>query len=312
MNRRIFIGRAAAASAALVAGGQWTACTYGKSRQQREQPFRWAMGWILWRDFKGRDIPLSEAIQTLSELGLDGIEFSPRKGELEKHGFTRERFRDLLQEKKLAVSGNYFGGNFHDRTQTDTIRTAFGNTLENLRFYGARNVIIGPPGRNVENIGEAIRATAPVLNELGRIANGAGIRLGLHPHVNTIVETPDEIDLIMELTDPQQVSLAPDTGHIRLGGGNALDIIRKYRDRLSYFHLKDSAGEFQRPHFGPNLRELGQGEIDFPGIMALLKEAGFSGWLNVEQDYTFTTPAESAAISANYIRHTLKPIVNDK
>jgi inosose dehydratase len=310
MNRRNFIGRAAAVSAALVAGSHWTACTHGKSRQSDKQ-LRWAMGWILWRDFKGRDIPLSEAIQTLSELGLDGIEFSPRKGELEKHGFTREGFRDLLQEKNIAVSGNYFGGNFHDRTQKEAIFSAFGNTLENLRFYGARNVIIGPPARSVENIEEAVRATAPVLNELGQIANDAGIRLGIHPHVNTIIETPDEIDLIMELTDPQQVSLVPDTGHIRLGGGQVVEIIRKYSDRLSYFHLKDSAGEFQRPHFGPNLRELGQGEIDFPAILSLLKETGFSGWMNVEQDYTFTTPAESAAISARYIHHTLKPILNE-
>jgi inosose dehydratase len=87
-----------------------------------------------------------------------------------------------------------------------------------------------------------------------------------------------------------------------------VEIVRKYSDRLSYFHLKDSAGEFKRPDFGPNLRELGQGEVDFPSILKILKEIKFSGWLNVEQDYTFTTPAESAGISANYIREKLKPI----
>jgi inosose dehydratase len=266
------------------------------------------MGWILWRDFKGRDVPLSEAIRDIAKLGLNGIEFSPRKDELSLHGFTRESFHDLLRDNGLELSGNYFGGAFHDGAQRDSITAAFRTTLDNLQFYGAENVIIGPPGRVDGDNLPLIRASAPLLNELGRIAADAGVRLGIHPHVNTIIETPEEIDLAMELTDPQYVSLAPDTGHIRLGGGDVLQIVGKYRDRLSYFHLKDSAGAFDRPHFAPNLRELGQGEIDFPAILNLLKEIGFKGWLNVEQDYTVTTPAESAAVSANYIHTVLKAV----
>jgi inosose dehydratase len=306
MNRRIFIKNVAITSAAMVAGSSLVSCTDRKNPQAKN--LRWAMGWILWRDFKSQNIPLAEAIKNLADLKLDGIEFSPRKGELEKHGFTRESFRELLADKKLAVSGNYFGGKFYDKNEKDNILTAFKNTMENLKFYGAKNVIIGPPDRINGDIKELVRETAPVLNELGKIATDAGIALGLHPHVNTIIEAPDEIDLIMELTDPTFVHLAPDTGHIRLGGGNPLEIIRKYGDRLSYFHLKDSDGVFQRPDFGPNLRELGNGVVDFPGILAFLKEIKFSGWLNVEQDYTVTTPAESAAVSAKYIHSTLKPI----
>jgi inosose dehydratase len=307
MDRRNFIKNVALTSAAMMAGQHLISCT-GKINPQEEKNIRWSMGWILWRDFKGANIPLAEAIQNLSDLKLDGIEFSPRKGELEKQGFTRESFKELLAEKKLSVSGNYFGGKFYDEKEKENILTSFKSTLENLKFYGAKNVIIGPPGRIEGDNKELIRGTAPVLNELGKIANDAGITLGLHPHVNTIIETPDEIDLIMELTDPQFVHLAPDTGHIRLGGGNPLEIIRKYSDRLSYFHLKDSDGAFQRPDFGPNLRELGNGVIDFPGILAYLKEIKFSGWLNVEQDYTVTTPAESAAVSAKYIHSTLKRV----
>jgi inosose dehydratase len=149
---------------------------------------------------------------------------------------------------------------------------------------------------------------APFLNELGKIAADTGMEIGLHPHVNTIVETPAEIDLIMELTDPHFVGMAPDTGHIDLGGGNSLEIIKKYSSRLNYFHLKDVTGKFNRPSFGPNLRELGNGEVDFPGIMAFLKEIKFTGWLNVEQDNTELTPAESAKQSMHYINTKLKPI----
>src|SRR5512145_1447458 len=34
---------------------------------------RWAAGWLLWRDFKGRKIQLAEALRDLKEFGADGI-----------------------------------------------------------------------------------------------------------------------------------------------------------------------------------------------------------------------------------------------
>ena len=308
-----------ATASAVIAGAGAGFAGFGCSRPPKN--IRWSMGWILWRDFKNANIPLAEAIEDMSRLKLDGIEFTPRKDELSKFGFTRERFRDLLAEKKLLIAGNYFGGDFHDPYKRDDLLSAFKNTLENLQFYGAKNVVIGPPGRgnwsdyqhhasddNEMGISDKIRAMAPFLNELGRIAQDAGMEMGLHPHVNTIVEKPDEIDMAMELTDSRYVGMVPDTGHIQLGGADPKEIIRKYSSRLNYFHLKDTKGIFKRPNFGPNLRELGNGEIDFPSIMALLKEVGYKGWLNVEQDFTELTPKESAMLSMIYIDSKLKTV----
>lgn len=303
MDRRDFI-KSAAMSSLLFAGTGFISSSCLRQSNQ----IQWSMGWILWRDYKNEKIPLSKAIQDISKLGLNGIEFTPRKDELSKNGFTRESFRDLLKEKKLSVAGNYFGRKFYDPDQKETIISDFKETMENLNFYDSKIVVIGPPGRAEGDINEMIKGTAPVLNELGKMAQDNGLKVCLHPHVNTIVETPDEIDLIMKLTDPNYVLLAPDTGHIQLGGGNVVEIVRKYSDRLGYFHLKDTTGIFQRPSFGPNLRELGKGEVDFPGVMKILKEAKYTGWLNVEQDHTFMTPTESATESMNYIDTKLKPI----
>ena len=316
MDRRQFIKNAAIASALIAGGSNLVSCVAKAGTN-----VLWSMGWILWRDFQGGNFSVTEVVHTLSELGLEGIEFTPRKDELSKFGFTRESFRDLLAEKKLSIAGNYFGGDFHNPNKHDEILSAFKDTLENLKFYGAKHVIIGPPGRGnwtdyhhatadgVDiDISDKIRSMAPFLNSLGQIARDSGIETGLHPHVNTIVETPNEIDMIMELTNPKYVGMAPDTGHIQLGGGDPVEIIGKYSNRLCYFHLKDVKGAFERPNFGPNIRDLGKGEVDFQGVMKLLKEIGYKGWLNVEQDYTETTPQESAAESMAYINKTMKPI----
>jgi len=318
MDRRQFLKRVTAASA-LVAGSGLAG--YGCTPAP-EKNIRWAMGWILWRDFRGANIHIREAVDNIANLGLDGIEYTPRRDELARFDLTRESFRDLLTEKNLTVTANYFGGDFHDPNRRAQIMTEFMDRIENVKFYGAKNIVIGPPGRgnwsdyhhettddSVDIIPEKIKAMAPFINELGKIALDQGVETGIHPHTNTIVENPAEIDMIMELTDPQYVGLVPDTAHIELGGGDSVAIIRKYSDRLNYFHLKDSVGRtFERPRFEPYLREMGNGDIDFPAIMNILKEIGFKGWLNIEQDRTEMTPLESATQSVNYINSTLKPI----
>jgi sugar phosphate isomerase/epimerase len=273
------------------------------------ESIHWTMGMILWREYAARKISIQEVIQDLHDLGLDGIEYTPRPGELERSGLTRESFRDLLKEKGLAVSGHYWSAPFYDAGKKQDVLASFRETIDSLKFYGAENIIVGPGDRQLGDPADLIARSAPLLNELGKIAIDEGAQIGIHPHYNTFIEQPQEIHLAMQLTDPAYVFLSPDTGHIALGGGDAQEILRAYKDRLNYFHFKDVAGQVQRPHFERNLKELGKGSIDFPALMLLLKEIKFKGWINQEQDTTELTPRESAAQSMEYIKFlTIKDV----
>lgn len=299
MNRRHFIGSISSAVLAVDGMSPVTA-------MDSPGNIHWAMGMILWRGYAARKIPMQEVIRDLHDLGLDGIEYSPRPGELEKSGLTRESFRDLLREKGLAVSGHYWEAPFHDAGKQQQILASFQETIGSVKFYGANNIIVGPGGRQLGDPIDLITRSAPLLNELGKIALDQEVKIGIHPHYNTYIEQPKEIHLAMQLTDPRYVFLSPDTGHIALGGGDVLEILRAYKERLNYFHFKDVAGQVQRPDFGRNLRELGRGSIDFPAVMRFLKEIKFKGWINQEQDTTGLTPRESAAQSMDYINKKLK------
>jgi inosose dehydratase len=49
--------------------------------------------------------------------------------------------------------------------------------------------------------------------------------------------------------------------------------------------------------------ELGQGFVDFPALVDLLRTNGFTGWIVVETDVTqLPTALESATISRDYLR----------
>lgn len=307
MIRRDFLKNISALTVATGTGLWASTPTLAKDKK-----VKWAMGWLLWRDFKGREIPLKEALKNIHDLGLEGIEFTPRKDELAKHGFTTESFQEYLKSLNLKVSGHYFSGQFYNPAKKEELTKALQEKIESIKSFGGKNIIVGPPDivEGESNHLELIKKMAPVLNEFGKRAKDQGVEIGLHPHLNTIVEKPTEIQAAMEATDPKYVYMSPDTAHIYLGGGNVTDIFRTYKDRINYIHFKDGAGTFQRPDFFPNIRELGSGEVDFKAVMRLLKEINFKGWINVEQDFTSETPEKSSKKSMAYIKNTLKPIVS--
>ena len=266
---------------------------------------KWAAGWLLWRDFKGRKIALAEALKDLKEFGADGIEFTPRPGELEAMGLSLEAVATLIRDAGLVVSGHYFSGPFLEPEKKDELFRQAKEKFDSLKVFGATHMVVGPPAPPPGgNRMEAIARMAPLVNEIGRRAQAEGIAVGLHPHLNTLIETTEETDRFFDLTDPKLVGLALDTGHCYLAGGDPVKVLDKHGARLNYLHFKDGVRPFQRPDFFPNLRELGKGEVDFPGVMRKLKALKFTGWVDVEQDFTSTTPRESCKTSMEYV-HTV-------
>jgi inosose dehydratase len=122
-----------------------------------------------------------------------------------------------------------------------------------------------------------------------------GLRTVFHHHCAGYVETPEEIDQLMALTDPSLVGLVLDMGHYKFGGGDPLSALKKHQSRIWHIHFKDCHPElaaksktegwdyFQSVGSGV-FCELGKGAVDFAAIVAELKNQQYSGWIVVEQD----------------------------
>jgi inosose dehydratase len=294
--------------AAALAWGAWPGPAAAQPARAPRR-VRWAAGWLLWRDCKPRRFALADALRDLKAAGADGIEFTPRPGELDAAGLTPDSVKRLLRDAGLALSAHYFSGPFHDPAKRAEILAQAQEKIDSLRAFGATHMVIGPPAAPAgANRMDVIARMAPMLEDLGRLARGQGIALGVHPHLNTVIETPEETDAILRRCDPAVVGLALDTGHYHLAGGDVVSAVRTHGARLNYFHFKDAVRPFARPDFFPNLRDLGKGEVDFPGVMRALKDLRYEGWINVEQDFTATTPGESCRASMRYVRDALSPI----
>jgi inosose dehydratase len=127
-----------------------------------------------------------------------------------------------------------------------------------------------------------------------------GLRTVFHHHCAGYVETPAEIERLMDMTDPSLLGLVFDTGHYLYGSGTTdpatvLAGLERLAGRIWHMHFKDCqpeiAAEARREgwdYFAAVRRgifcELGRGAVDFAGVKTWMQKSGTAGWVVVEQD----------------------------
>jgi len=148
-----------------------------------------------------------------------------------------------------------------------------------------------------------------------RVMDEAGLRTVFHHHIGTWVETPDETRKLLEMTDPAILGLCFDTGHWSFAGGDPVQGVQEFADRIWHVHFKDHEPNVARQSRqqgwdGPTsvgqgvFCELGRGDVDFPAVLKALQDIGYAGWIVVEQDVLpgMGTPKESAQRNREYLR----------
>jgi inosose dehydratase len=93
---------------------------------------------------------------------------------------------------------------------------------------------------------------------LGReVRERYGLKLVVHPHADTHVDSEENVSRFLDATDPDLVSLCLDTGHYAYCGGDSVKLIETYGERIGYLHLKQVDPEIladvvaQEVPFGP-------------------------------------------------------------
>src|SRR5512140_100902 len=83
-----------------------------------------------------------------------------------------------------------------------------------------------------KTVAENIRRVAVVCGSLG-------LRCVFHHHAGTYVETPEEVQWLMEQVPEEYLGLCLDTGHFLYGGGDPVAALRCFGKRVEYLHFKD-------------------------------------------------------------------------
>jgi inosose dehydratase len=114
------------------------------------------------------------------------------------------------------------------------------------------------------------------LNTAGRFVRNLGLTLAYHNEY----ESPgaaDELEALYKRTDPELVSFVLDAGHAYRMGIQVPSFIRAHAKRIVGFHLRDYTMD-------GHLVSLGQGTFPLQAIADTLKNIGWRGWVENEEE----------------------------
>jgi inosose dehydratase len=239
--------------------------------------------------------------------------------------------RDELQARDLALVASWVSvflhdGQRHEQSARDAVRTA-----RLLAAVGSPEcmIILGndPYGdpvrtRHAGRITPAMAMddaawevfAAGAMHVARRVREEAGLHTVLHHHIGTWVETPQETQRLLAMTDPGLLGLCFDTGHWQFAGGEPVAAIEEYAGRIWHVHFKDCAPDIAARSRSEGwdaitsvgqgvFCELGQGAVPFPAVRDALNAIGYRGWIVVEQDILpgMGAPKESAQRNRAYL-----------
>ena len=248
----------------------------------------------------------SQAIADLSSLGYPGIQI---RANAVKEYPDPHALRDLLGQHHLKLAAFSSGDVLIDPSQQAAnlatheanakfVRAVGGNFLQLIGTFSHNNMTFSS---------DDYKRQAMLLTEVSKRVSDYGVKTGLHNHMGSIAQSPEELERILDASDPKYVNLLLDTGHYKQGGGDPAEAVKKYKDRLICLHLKDVKPSTLSS--GYEFTELGHGTVDFPAVMAALHNIHYQGWVIVELDGKRSgdvpTAKQSAAINKEYIEKTL-------
>ncbi|MEK6308232.1 MAG: myo-inosose-2 dehydratase [Pantoea dispersa] len=263
--------------------------------------------------------------QTVSEMALAGFTGSEVGS---KYPRDPAVLKPMLDIRGIQICNAWFSTFFANGDKAKTI-DQFINHMNFLHAMGARVIGCSEQSKSIQGTSlpvleqkpvftdEEWRLTAEGYNELAAIAAQKEMRVTLHHHMGTGIQTPAEIDRFMAMTN-DNVGLLYDTGHIYYSEGSQqvmLDVLTQHLPRIFHVHLKDVRDSVVAEVRANSLSFLdgvkkgtftvpGDGVIDFKPVFKILDDYGYKGWMVVEaeQDPAIANPFEYAVKARKYIR----------
>jgi inosose dehydratase len=263
-----------------------------------------------------------QVLAAIGDAGYAGTDLGPPGYLGEGEALARR-----LQANDLDVVGGFVPIRFSEREQWEEGLAGLTHTLDLFTAAGAegaRPVLcdaggperIANPGRGGEDAslrldGARWRTLVEGVARAAEAARERGFEPLFHHHTSTYVEGVDEVERLLEDSD---VALLLDSGHIAVAGGDAVEALAAWGDRIGAVHIKDvrldvlEGVKAERADTLTAWRRglfcgLGEGDVDLEGFCAALAARGYDGWVVVEQDRVLEDGGAFADASAEQVRN---------
>ena len=274
----------------------------------------------------GAMLPTPRVLTEMSGLGLPATE-------LGAPGFlptSPEEVKATLAEYDMTLIGGFTPVVLHDPAFRDASIAEAHRVGELFQRAGATEfisaIVFDPDWSIPQKLStDERRHMMEMFGIIDDICDEYGLQQVLHSHVQTVVETKDDIDMVLEGCD---VRFCLDTGHMAIGGQDPVEFATQAFDRIGHVHLKDVNLSLVPPVLARTktlmaatqeglFTPLGQGDVDIAGVVEALESRGYQGWYVIEQDTAITDglpaegdgPIKQVVTSMDYLRNVVAPRV---
>lgn len=249
------------------------------------------------------------AYRDVSKIGFSSVENV--RHTIETYNRDVKEFSNLYEKYGIKSESFFFGLPFKGN-EVEFFK-GLEKDLEFVAETGTKRITLqGTAGRPEGEMTEAEMAhNVRYITEFAKLAKNFDLTVGVHNHVNNYTMYANEIDYVMENTDPSLVHFVPDTGHMAAAGVNPAEFVKKYADRISFTHLKDykmgdsnSFGGWSEDIIPVTrcFHPLGEGIINCREILDILTKCGYKEPLCVELDLAHPTHYDGAKSNYNYLK----------
>ncbi|MFG2970607.1 MULTISPECIES: TIM barrel protein [unclassified Streptomyces] len=201
--------------------------------------------WGIWFPEDEHQVPYTRFLDELKQAGYEWFELGP-------YGYLPtdpRRLKEELDARGLRVSGGTAFGALHRPGAWDEMLAHVRQVATLTQAAGAHHLVLIPPMYRDERTGaftESPELTAEQWAGFGKAADRLGrllldeydVRLVVHPHADSHIQTQPEIERLLNESDGRYTNLCLDTGHVAYGGGDNVDLIRRFGERVGYVHIK--------------------------------------------------------------------------
>lgn len=208
-----------------------------------------------------------QTLDIIQQMGFTEFEGSAPQG------VSAEEFKKMLSDRGISIPST---GTGFEQLESNPQAVA-----DRAKSLGAKYVMCAwiPHKGGEFSKADADRAIK-AFNEGGKVLKENGITFKYHVHGFEFQPYGNGtlFDYMVEKTDPKYVSLQMDVMWTHFGGGDPVALLKKYNKRWVSLHLKDfkkGAPKDMTGGTGPeNDVPLGEGELDFPGILREANKIG--------------------------------------
>ncbi|MFC4098404.1 sugar phosphate isomerase/epimerase family protein [Paenibacillus xanthanilyticus] len=227
-------------------------------------------------------------IRKVAEMGYQAIEFAGY------YNTPAAEIKALLDELQLQAPSAHVGLNFGEPAN---MAADLAKQIKTAQMLGVSYIVVPWAPLPETPTADDVKHLADMLEQAGKQAAQAGLKLGYHNHDFDfkLVDDKPILDHLLAAVPAEYLVAEFDLGWMHLAGYKVSDYVKRYAGRVPLAHFKD---------FGKGRKDvvIGQGIVDLKSVLPIAEQAGIEYLFVEQEEFEKASSLESAKAALEFFR----------